>query len=58
MSSKDNQKVLVDLQVINNLINETKSRFANVKTGLGLTFIQGELQGIEKVKELILKGDQ
>jgi len=58
MSSKDNQKVLVDLQAINNLILDTQKRFSNVKTGLGLAFIQGELQGIEKVKELILKGDQ
>lgn len=58
MSSTDKQKVLVDLQAINNLIFETKKRFPNVKSALGLSFIQGELQGIELVKELILKGVQ
>jgi len=58
MSSTDKQKVLVELSVINNLIIETKSRFPKVQTALGLSFIQGELQGIETVKKLIFGADQ
>lgn len=54
MSSTETKKILVDIEAIDHLIRKTKNRFSNVKTNKGFTFLQGELQGMETIRDLIL----